>query len=99
MDATVSETVQDVLNRMLRPGETKRRWIDDDQGWIFRPADSFAETWLHVAAESDCFEFRLWTADPAYPDETDLELRARLVSDLQDWIAESTFAWGEWRSL
>ncbi len=29
--------------------------------------------------------------------ETDARLRERLVSDLQDFIAESRFGWGTWR--
>ena len=54
-----------------------------------------AQLWLHVVACGEIFDFRIWSTDSPYDDAA--ELRARLTSDVLDWIAESRFGWAERR--
>jgi hypothetical protein len=61
----------------------------------FSGPPSHTQLWLHVVACGEIFDFRIWSTDS--PDDGAAELRARLTSDLQDWIAESRFGWGEQR--
>jgi hypothetical protein len=35
--------------------------------------------------------------EPLFEPNTDEEIRARFYSDLQDWISETTFGWGQFR--
>lgn len=51
---------------------------------------------LHLSACGEPSSFYLWAPD--WSRESDAEVRRRLASELQDFIAESTFAWGERRT-
>lgn len=50
---------------------------------------------LHVAVGDERFD---WVAVQAGVDETPQDKRDRLLSQLQDWIAESRFGWGQLRT-
>ena len=50
---------------------------------------------LRVVVVGEAFGSWAWT--PGQVDETAAELRARLASDLQDFIAESGFGWAQLR--
>ena len=55
------------------------------------PFPNDAELWLHVTAAGESFYLPL-TGDPSVQ-----ALEERLESNLQDWIAESKFGWGQQR--
>ena len=50
--------------------------------------------WLHLVVSGEQFDLMV-TQDGV--EESSEELTERLQSELQDWIAESRFAWGEHR--
>ena len=92
LDELFSDVVTPVLDQMLRPGEL------DDVSAIPTPTGPWPGsegTLLRVVAAGEPFHFWVWT--PGVVEETPAELRARLASDLQDFIAESRFGWAELR--
>ena len=84
--------VTPVLDQLLRPGELQSVRVipETDDDW----PDS-AEVSLRVVAVGEVFGF--WVRVPGQVEESPAELRARLASDLQDFIAESRFGWAEQR--
>lgn len=53
------------------------------------------EAKLSLAVKGETFHF--WVLTPGQAPESVAELRVRFASQLQDWIAESGFGWGELR--
>lgn len=78
---------------LFHDGEVEKWWIDDvARGILPEPAGS---EWLHVIACGEWFDFFL--TQPGVTETVD-ERAEILASDLQDWIAESRFGWGQQRS-
>ena len=96
---TADITMADVTALALR---VVRDLLKDDELQTFQvsqsppphhlyPFPSDANLWLHVRAVGDDFFLPL-TGDPSTAD-----LEARLESNLQDWIAETKWGWGQQR--
>ncbi len=82
----VAEVVLPVLRRLARPGE-----VDDlSIGWN---ADGLG---LRITMRGELFGEYLWADDLPW---SPVEARERLASNLQDFIAESRFGWGELREF
>lgn len=82
----VAEVVAPVVRGMTRPGEVDAVLV----GWVDR------ELRLELTLRGETFHGPLWA--PGEPPWSAPAARHRLASDLQDFIAESTFAWGELRT-
>jgi len=92
LDELFRAVVTPVLDQMLRPGEL------DEVSVTPAPTGSWPGsegTLLRVVAVGEALHF--WVPTPGVAAESPTELRARLASDLQDFIAESRFGWAELR--
>jgi len=58
------------------------------------PFDGDFDLWLHLTVGEERFDLQLGEKGVS---ETPEELIERIRSELQDWIAESRFAWGQLR--
>lgn len=85
----------DVVRSMLHPHELLSVTVDDGPGWPNGTGLPDPELWLHVVVVGDRFD---WGIRQVGIEEGDKERRDRLISALQDWIAESSFGWGELRT-
>lgn len=84
--ATVAaEVVLPVLRGLTRPDE-----VDD-----VAVARSGSAVRVRIVLRGETWEHVLW--EPSYPPWSPVEARDRLRSDLQDFIAESSFGWGQRR--
>lgn len=94
MPIVVEPEIADVMTSALfRPGELEKWWIDDRGPGIWpEPAGS---CWLHALVGGERFDHFL--VQPGVK-ESAAERAERLSSDLEDWIAESRFGWGQQRS-
>lgn len=81
----LDEVVNPVLNKLLKEGEL--------QGVHIRRAKG-GDILAVVSAGGETFELLLWYAGC---EDTVEETRAGFYSELQDALAESSFAWGELR--
>lgn len=87
-----------VISQLTRPGEVDRvtlTWADQhgpDQ--LMRHPDKGLFVELVIAGETAILP--IWV--PGEPELSHSELRARLASDLQDFVAESRFGWGQLRT-
>ena len=86
------DVVAPVLDQLLRPGELDGIRLDPPVTGAWPPSVSVL---LQVTAVGETCHF--WAWNPGQVDESAAELRARLASDLQDFIAESRFGWAEQR--
>ncbi|MFN8077710.1 MAG: hypothetical protein U0Q15_20140 [Kineosporiaceae bacterium] len=76
---------RDITNHLLRPGELKR---------VRAFATAEGEGWIHVeAGEGEHFRFLV----NAGGEESETQRSERFKSDMQDWISESRFGWGQLR--
>lgn len=89
----LERVVLPVLRAMLEPGES----VDDiSLAWEGGPPSrGRSDLLLSVVIETETFRWIALTQGAAQDD--DARSRARLASDLQDFIAESRFARGELR--
>ena len=89
--------VQPVVDGMLSPGEVVALSVH----WGVDGRDG--DVWVRLVAPGDRYEDWLpspwWTADPTDldPPDSEAEIADHLADRLQDWIAESAFAWGQLR--
>ena len=63
---------------------------------IYSEPASASQIGLRIVAEGETFRFYVRTPGQA-PESTE-DLRHRLAEDLQDFISESSFGWGQLRS-
>lgn len=81
----LAEVVVPALRRMVRPAE-----VDDlALSWVSEALE------LRITLRRERFAQTLW--EPSWPPWSAPEARGRLESDLQDFVAESAFGWGEAR--
>ena len=84
-DELMNLVVDPAVERIFRDGELDSvRMIREDDGSLlveFTAGDEQVGSWLHVPDVEISVE----------------ELTERVVSDLQDFVAQSSFAWGELR--
>ena len=88
----LSDVVVPVLDQLLRPGELDQVGLEPPVTGPWPPSEAVL---LRVVVVGEAFGSWAWT--PGQVDETAAELRARLASDLQDFIAESGFGWAQLR--
>lgn len=84
LTAVLRDVLVPVLAQLLRPGELERVDLRQDDSTV----------WAELTLRGEVAHLWVWTGENAL---SDAALRARMASDLQDFIAESTFAWGQWR--
>jgi hypothetical protein len=92
VDGLFRDVVTPVLEQLLRPGELDRVRIEPPVSGAWPPS---VPVQLQVIAVGETCHF--WAWNPGQVEETPAELRARLASELQDFIAESRFGWSELR--
>ena len=80
----LDDVVSPVLRALLRDGELEALSVEHTGG----------EVQLELTLRGEIFRTTLWSASI---DEPPADTRDRLASDLQDFIAESRFAWGDQR--
>ena len=88
----LSDVVTPVLDQLLRPGELDRVGLEPPLTGPWPPSVAVR---VQVVVVGEAFHF--WAWNPGQVEEGPAELRARLASDLQDFIAESRFGWAEQR--
>jgi len=96
-DATLRElrrrAVDPVVAGVLRPGELEE--LSVHRGENGSPGD----VWVRLAAGGEAFTQLLSSVDrEGEPRAGVQELAARLADQLEDWVCQTTFAWGERRS-
>ena len=92
VDELFRDVVTPVLDQLLRPGELDTVRLDPPVTGTWPPS---VPVQLQVTAVGETCHS--WAWDPGQVEETPAELRARLASELQDFIAESRFGWSELR--
>lgn len=85
----------DVVRSMLHPHELLSVNVDAFPAMPSGTGLPDPDLWLHVVVVGDRFD---WGIRALGVVESDQERRDRLISALQDWIAESSFGWGEFRT-
>ncbi len=88
-DQIMERIVRPAIDRILREGELDRLdLVEESRGRNFLLA--------RVTACGEQFEIRIHA--PLADDEEEIaDMAERFFSDLQDYVAESSFAWGELR--
>lgn len=91
------QVVDPVVQAMLRPQEIEHLSVH----WGIDGRDG--DVWVQIDAPGDRYTDWLpspwWQPDPSEldPPGSDAEIAEHLADRLQDWIAESAFAWGQLR--
>ena len=83
----VAEAVHGLLTEEIESFEVNSKPPPEER----YPFPNDADMWLHLQVAGEWFDLTLTG------DESSDELMKRLESNLQDWIAESRFAWGQRR--
>lgn len=84
--------VREAVGKLLTDDELESLVIDTQPPpWDYR--EEFP-VWLHLSVAGERFDLKL--RDSEAP-ETPEQMVERIQSDLQDWIAESKFGWGQLR--
>lgn len=100
-DPRLRRSVLEAIESILEPGELQELTVDvRDPGlpaWN-EAGDASSGTWLHVVAADEVFDFWLDTPPGTPSLETVDEMKDRLVLQIQDWVAESRFGWGQLRN-
>lgn len=96
----VVRRVRSLVASVVRPAElldVRLEWVTPlahrfdcpDAGWV-------ALRLTVSAVRDECFQKEIW--NPSHDAEGDWELHLeQLASDLEDWVSESAFGWGELR--
>lgn len=88
--AILRDVITPAIGSVLAPGE-----VDQLRVWVNRDDDGSAtEEWLEILAGRDQLVFRVWDCDETSQAD---ELRERLADALREFVAESSFGWGQWR--
>jgi len=90
----MNEIISSAVNSILRLDELHKWWIDDSTSGL-PPARPSNQKWLHVKARNEVFDLLLY--DSAFLEETEHDLKNRIMDALRDWVAESRFGWGQQR--
>ena len=69
---------------------------DDELDFVKVERDATAGLTLQLSARGETAAFYIWS--PGWAHESDGEVRRRVAAEVEDFIAESRFAWGQRRS-